>query len=138
MMHELELGDAALDEAAAAIGDGPVVMINLLRFRDTPDYPADFADAKPNSLSGYYDGYVGGFREACAAVGVIPERLYAGARVHGLRAGPGDDWDEIAVVRYDSFADLRRVLDSETYRSRAKPHRFAVVADWRFIATRAR
>jgi hypothetical protein len=138
MMQTPELDETALDVAEQAIGDGPVVMVNLLRFHATPDYPASFGDAKPDSLSGYYEGYVGGFRETCEAVGVVPELLHAGPRVHSLLAGPDDDWDEIAVVRYDSFADLRKILGSETYAQRAKPHRFAVVADWRFIATKGR
>jgi hypothetical protein len=137
-MHALELDTVALDEATQAIGKGPVVMVNLLRFRDTPEYPADFADAKPDSRIGYYEGYVGGFRAACEELGVTSQLLFAGARVHSLLAGPGDDWDEMAVVRYDSFADLRKILDSETYTRRAKPHRFATLSDWRFIATQTR
>ncbi len=137
-MHALELDPAALDEAAQAIGDGPVVMINLLRFRDTPEYPAGFVDAKPDSRSGYYEGYVGGFRAACEEIGVAPQLLFAGPRVYGLLASPDDNWDEIAVVRYGRFADLRKILDSDTYVRRAKPHRFAVLADWRFIAAQAR
>ena len=137
-MGSLQLDETALDAAEKAIGDGPVVMVNLLRFRATPNYSAGFEDAKPDSLSGYYEGYVGGFRESCAEVRVVPQVLFAGPRVHSLLAGHDDDWDEIALVRYDSFADLRKILESKTYAQRAKPHRLAVVADWRFIATKCR
>jgi len=84
MMQTPELDETALDVAEQAIGDGPVVMVNLLRFHATPNYPASFGDAKPDSLSGYYEGYVGGFRETCEAVGVVPELLHAGPRVHSL------------------------------------------------------
>lgn len=138
MTHSLELCESALDSAAEATGDGPVIMVNLLRFRETPLYPTGFPDAKLDSLSGYYDGYVGGFRQACEDVGVVPELLHAGPRVYNLLAGSDDSWDEIAVVRYVSFADLRKILESATYARQAKPHRLAVVADWRFIATTAR
>ncbi len=138
MTQANELNDAALDEAAQAIGRGPIVMVNLIRFRDTPDYAHDFAEAKPDSRSGYYEGYVGGFYAACEDVGVTPQLVFAGQRIHGLLAGPDDIWDDIVAVRYESFADLRAILDSDVYTRRAKPHRFAVVADWRFIATRAR
>ncbi|WP_084579353.1 hypothetical protein [Sphingomonas azotifigens] len=137
-MQANELDDIALDEAARAIGGGPMVMVNLVKFREVPDYPDRFTAAKPDSRSGYYEGYVGGFRAACEAVGVTPQLLYAGQRIHGLLAGPDDHWDDIVVVRYESFADLRAILDSDVYARRAKPHRFAAVADWRFIATRAR
>jgi hypothetical protein len=138
MTRTLELDEAALDEAAQAIGHGPVVMVNLLRFRDAPVYPTGFADAKPDSRSGYHEGYVGGFRAACEELGVVPQLLFAGQRVHSLLAGADDDWDEIAIVRYESFADLRSTLESDTYARCAKPHRFAAVADWRFIATKPR
>ncbi|WP_242130093.1 hypothetical protein [Sphingobium sp. Sx8-8] len=115
MTCNLELTEAALDDATRAIGDGPVVMVNLLKFRDTPDYPAGFADAKPDSRSGYYEGYVGGFRQACADIGITPDPVlvYAGSLVSGILAGPDDDWDEIVVVRYSGFEDLRRILAND-------------------------
>lgn len=137
-MQANELDADGLDKAEQAIGQGPVVMVNLVRFRDAPDYAEGFAEAKRDSRSGYYEGYVGGFYAACEEVGVKPQLVFAGQRIHSLLAGPDDDWDDIVVVRYDSFADLRAILDSEVYARRAKPHRFAVIADWRFIATRAR
>jgi hypothetical protein len=137
VIKTLELSDLALDEAGRMLGDAPVVMVNLLWFRDVPEYPADFPEAKPDSRTGYYEGYVGGFRQTCEELGIVPELLHAGPRMAGLLAGSADDWDEIAVVRYRCFDDLRRILASETYAVRARPHRFAVLADWRFIATRA-
>ena len=138
MNPSLELDDHQLDEAARAVGDGPVVMVNLLRFRETPDYPLGFEGAHPDSRSGYYHGYVGGFRLAAEELGLVPELVYAGSRLAGLLDDPDDRWDEIAIVRYADFADLRRILASDTYVRHAKPHRFAVLVDWRFIATRER
>lgn len=138
MTRSLELDERRLEDAARAVGDGPVVMVNLLRFRATPDYPAGFEDAYHDSRRGYYEGYVGGFRAACAELGVTPELVYAGVRCAGIHVGADDDWDEIVLVRYAAFDDLRRILSSDTYIRRAKPHRFAILADWRFIATKAR
>lgn len=138
MIPNLELDDCQMDEAARAIGDGPIVMVNLLRFRERPDYPVGFEGARPDSRSGYYEGYVGGFRRAAAELGLTPELVYAGVRLADLVVGPDDTWDEIAVVRYAAFADLRRIMVSDTYVRHAKPHRFAVLADWRFIATKER
>ncbi|RAH96115.1 hypothetical protein DLJ53_33365 [Acuticoccus sediminis] len=137
-MHSIELSPAALDAAEQAAGDGPVVMVNLLKFRDRPDYPQNFEGARSDSRTGYFEGYVGGFMAACGDVGVTPQPLYAGRQFGGIMVGEDDAWDDIAVVWYDRFADLRRVLASETYIRSAKPHRFAVLADWRFIATRSR
>lgn len=138
MNPNMALKDPELDQAARAIGDGPVVMVNLLRFRATPDYPLGFEGAHADSRSGYYHGYVGGFRLAAEELGIAPELVYAGAQLAGLLVGQDDLWDEIAIVRYADFADLRRILASDTYVRHAKPHRFAVLADWRFIATKER
>jgi hypothetical protein len=132
-----ELTSQALDAAAAVAGDGPVVMVNLLWFRGAPDYPAGFADARPDARSAYYGGYVGAFRAVCAEIGVSTELVYAGGRLSGLLAGPDDDWDDIVVVRYDRLADLRKIVTSETYIRTAAPHRKAAIADWRFFATRS-
>lgn len=134
-MRAIELTTAALDAAEQALGTGQVVMVNLLWFRDAPDYPEGFADAKPDARSGYYEGYVGGFTATCQALGIAPELIYAGTQRSGILAGPGDDWDEIVVVRYQGFADLRKILEHDTYLTTAKPHRLAAIADWRFIAT---
>ncbi|WP_338661977.1 hypothetical protein VQH23_17310 [Pararoseomonas sp. SCSIO 73927] len=135
-MNELSL--EAFDAAAGAVGDGPVVMVNLLRFRARTEYPAGFEGARPDPRSAYYEGYVGGFRAAAAELGVSATLVYAGHWVSGLLAGPEDGWDDIVVVRYERFADLRAILASESYARGAVPHRLAGIADWRFIATRAR
>jgi hypothetical protein len=135
--HSLKLDEKMLDEAGRAIGEGPVVMVNLLRFREKPDYPSNFAEAMPDARQGYYQGYVSGFRAACAEVGVTPEVVYVGARVASVLAGPDDLWDDIAIVRYPSFDDFRRIIATDTYVSQAAPHRLAALADWRFTATKA-
>ena len=51
-----DLTTAAMDAAAPAIGDGPVTMVNLLWFRDTPGYEPGFTAAKPDVRSAYYEG----------------------------------------------------------------------------------
>lgn len=53
-MQGRDFDAAALDEAKRAIGGAPIVMVNLLRFRDTPDHPDGFADVRPDAASGYY------------------------------------------------------------------------------------
>ncbi|MET0904511.1 MAG: hypothetical protein ABWY10_00425, partial [Tardiphaga sp.] len=94
-----ELTTAAIDAAAAAVGDGPVVMINLLWFRDVPDYPAGFEDIKADARSAYYEGYAGAFQAIAQKLGIASQLIYAGDRLHGLLAGPDDDWDAIVIVR---------------------------------------
>lgn len=133
MMNELT--SSALDAAERIVGDGPVVMVNLLWFRDQPAYPAGFATAKPDPRSAYYEGYAGAFRAIAGDMGIAVQLVHAGRRQHSVLAGPEDDWDDIVIVRYECFADLRRIADSEAYATTASPHRLAGVAKWRFIAT---
>lgn len=136
-MQTNELTTAAMDAAEQVVGEGPVVMVNLLWFRDVPDYPDGFDNAKPNSRTAYYEGYAGAFQSIARELGIATQLIYAGDRSHGLIAGPEDDWDAIVIVRYDRFSDLKRIVESDTYRMAASPHRLAGVANWRFFATRA-
>jgi uncharacterized protein (DUF1330 family) len=56
--------------------------------------------------------------------------------VRGVLVGAeGENWDDIVIVRYSSFAALRRILESSAYEAEAAPHRRAALADWRFIVT---
>jgi len=132
-----DLTPAAMQSAAQAIEDGPVVMVNLLWFRDAPDYPEGFDDPKPDARSAYFEGYAGAFRAIAWEQSVTSQLVYVGHRLHGLLAGPDEDWDAIVIVRYERFADLRRIVESEAYSRTASPHRRAAIANWRFFATRA-
>jgi uncharacterized protein (DUF1330 family) len=75
---------------------GPVVMLNLLRFR--PE----------GGREGYLE-YVRRFRSEGARFGA--EVLYAGDGSTALVADPGQAWDAVLVVRYPSrraFSDMVR------------------------------
>lgn len=131
-----ELTTATMDAAAPAIGDGPVTMVNLLWFRDALAYDTESDGAKSDVRSAYYEGYAGAFVEVARELGVEGvEVVFVGSRKDGLVAGTGDNWDDIVIVRYRSFADFRRIVESEQYLSKANPHRIASIANWRLVAT---
>lgn len=136
-MQMNELTPGTLAAAEREIGQGPVVMVNLLWFRTAAEYPANFEGAKPDARSAYYEAYAGAFRAIAQEMGVATELVYAGSRLAGFIAGSDDDWDDMVLVRYNSLADLRKVVESETYAVRANPHRMASIRNWRFIATRS-
>lgn len=133
-----ELDPAVLRAAHAAIGDGPVVMVNLLWFHPSPRYPAGFTKAQPGSREAYYQGYAGAIRSVAAELGIEMQLVYAGDRLNSLLAGPDEDWDDIVMVRYASVDDLRRIVEHDAYRESAQPHRLAAVANWRFFVTRSK
>ena len=75
---------------------GPVVMLNLLRFR-------------PDGGREGYAAYVEHFRRTSSPFGA--EVLYMGAGSSVLVAEPGQAWDAVLLVRYPSrqaFSDMVR------------------------------
>lgn len=75
---------------------GPVVMLNLLRF-------------KPDGGREGYLQYVEHFRRTASGFGA--EVLYAGEGSTALVAEPGQSWDAVLIVRYptrQAFSDMVR------------------------------
>ena len=87
-----------LDHFLADDPGGPVVMLNLLRFR-------------PGGAERYDD-----YRQALLASGVAAdaEPLFLGA---GYPALEGEDWDAVALVRYPSRAAFAGMIRSPEYRA---------------------
>ncbi|UNZ53054.1 MULTISPECIES: hypothetical protein [Agrobacterium] len=135
---ELEaLSPETLADAAKRLGGGPVVMINFLRFRDRPLYSDGFEHVKTTSRSAYYEGYASAFQQIATALNISTELIYAGSQLMTLLPKESEVWDDIVIVRYDSFADLCSIIDTPEYALQAEPHREASVAGWRFVATRS-
>lgn len=135
-MQLTELTAAAMDSAAASVGAGPVTMVNLLWFRQKPEYAIGFEDARPDVHGAYYEAYAGAFMIVAETLGVEGvEVVFVGSRKAGLVVDIDDDWDDIVIVRYQSFMDFRRIVESDEYVRQADPHRVASVANWRLIVT---
>ena len=131
-----DLTKEALDAAAPALASGPVTMVNLLWFRPEVAYAGEITDPQPDPRSALYKGYVSAFGAVSEELGVSGiEPVFVGHRAAGLVAAPEDDWDDIVIVRYRSFADFRKIVESDHYARRAKPHHHAAVANWRITAT---
>jgi uncharacterized protein (DUF1330 family) len=92
----ISFDDAGLERYLAEDPDGPVVMMNLLRFR--PDGGAE-----------KYLAYAQQFESAGINAKYGVELLYAGLGGAPLVAEAGQDWDMVALVRYPSrrhFVDM--------------------------------
>ncbi|MGI4747866.1 MAG: hypothetical protein ACRYGI_16095 [Janthinobacterium lividum] len=133
----IELAPEALDAAGHALeGVGPVLMINLLRYRLQSDY-GDGTKLPPCSgKEAYFGRYLPAFAK-------VVERIARGTTfapvllgcVHATLVAPaGEVWDDIAIIEYPSFDALRRIVSSADYAAEAAPHRRAALADWRFFA----
>jgi hypothetical protein len=125
---------AAVAEAAKAIGDGPVFMLNLLRFRDQAHYGAESQLPPCTGREAYFERYAPAFRKIGGPLGV--RLFWAGRMLAPLVAGDGESWDDVAVVEYPHFGAFQEATQCAQYAAEAAPHRLAALRDWRLIATR--
>jgi uncharacterized protein (DUF1330 family) len=103
--------------------DGPIYMLNLLKFKDR----AEYEDGRETDLTGReaYNLY------GAEVVGILPdyqgELVFVGD-VTFLAIGQADElWDEVALVKYPSRAELLAMSTSEEWQA-ASVHRTAGLA----------
>lgn len=103
--------------------DGPIYMVNLLRFKDR----AEYEDGRETDLTG---------REAYqlygqAVTGLLPEfggEIVFLGDVTFLALGQVEElWDEVAIAKYPARADLLAMSNSEAWQE-AAVHRTAGLA----------
>ena len=93
--------------------NGPFVMVNLLKFKET----AEYADGSDSDLSGAaaYARYGKAIQACLAAIG--GRQIYAG-NVNGMMIGEVEDqWDMIALVEYPSLAAMQKMISSPEYQA---------------------
>jgi len=108
--------------------DGPIIMLNLLKFRDRAAYAADAGEPERTGAEAY-----GVYSEtAVRKVQEVGGSLYVGSPAHAPVVGPDGEWDIVALVKYPSrHAFLKMVADPE-YQA-CTHHRTAALADSRLI-----
>jgi hypothetical protein len=115
-------GLAELDQQA------PVVMLNLMRFRE-------------RSLDGDGSGWDAYLRYSALTVPMIKARggtlLWTGdAKTVALGSEAGHQWDYLALVYYPTVVAFIDMMTSEDYEQRCDPHRINGCAEHVVIATR--
>ena len=106
---------------------GPVVMVNLMRFR-------------ARSLDGDGSGWDAYLRYSALTVPMIKARggtlLWTGdAKAVALGRQEGNQWDYLALVYYPTVAAFIDMMTSADYESRCDPHRTNGCAEHVIIAT---
>lgn len=112
--------------------DGPVTMLNLLRFREVADYSAFPGLAPPSPISGSaaYDRYIRHTMPFLAASGGSVQYLGVGGPSF---VGPVDErWDLVMLVRQASIGSFFAFAADEGYLA-GVGHRTAAVADSRLF-----
>ena len=127
--HPVTPSDDQLAELASTRIEGPVVMLNLLRFRATAAYP----DGRDGGTGA--DAYG---RYAEVAMRKVTERggrlLYAAAADQTVIGPSHEKWDQIAIVEYPNRAAFLDMVQDPEYLD-AHVHREAGLEDTRLIAT---
>lgn len=98
----ITLNTAALDPYLAEDPDGPVVMLNLLRFR-------------PEGGQQKYFEYVEQFGATGVQARYGVELMYVGAGGVALAAESGQDWDMVALVRYPNRQTFLDMINDPDY-----------------------
>ena len=112
--------------------DTPIVMLNLLKFREMADYPADSEHAPCSGREAYarYSAH------ATKAVGNTGGGVvWAGSALSHPIAPPDEQWDEVLLISYPSVqAFLGMVMDPEYQKQSI--HRTAALEDARLVCMR--
>ena len=113
--------------------DSPVVMLNLLRYREKAAYPEGF-EAEPCSGREAYQRYAAVALQRVASVG--GRILWMGRARTTVIAPEGEAWDDVVLVEYPSRKAFLEMVSQPEYLA-AAPHRTAALADSRLVATTA-
>jgi len=121
--------DAIAAAAAALPAEQPVVMLNLLRYREQAAY--DDPTQPPRTGEQAFQAYIEAFLQYNdPAEFTIVFQGAAQAQLAGL---PGEQWDAVALVEYRNLDVFRRWVESDFYTSQIEPIRRAALADWRLL-----
>ncbi len=122
--------DASIDPTRDQVRDlrdngpeGPVVMLNLLKFREVANYPAgsEFAGCSGREA---YARYQHNFTVAVGATSQA-QVLHDGPVMRTfIGDAAGQDWDRMLIVRYPSRRHFLAMMADETYQA-GLVHRYA-------------
>jgi hypothetical protein len=107
----------------------PVLMLNLLEFRESASYPAEMSEPERSGYEAYMiygtatSGLIG------SVGGHIVNQAHGGSSFIGTHA---DNWDMLALVSYPTIAGFLKMLAMPEYR-RWLPHRTAGLKRTRLI-----
>ncbi|MFT4572092.1 MAG: hypothetical protein ACI8TX_002193 [Hyphomicrobiaceae bacterium] len=130
-MKTVEPSPERLQAFANAALQGPIVMLNLLRYREQAEYPQGYG-AEPCSGREAYHRYGEVVVARIATVG--GELVWMGSAQFSVIAPAGEEWDDVVLVRYPSREAFLEMVAQPEYIA-ATPHRTAALEDSRLVVT---
>ncbi len=121
---------AAIAFAKGYPADTPVVMLNLLRYRDQAVYEAGATDGTPCTGREAYARYSERVAPLLKAAG--GQVLWSGSSQWALIAPPDEQWDTVLLVRYPSKDAFLGMANSAAYLA-ITHHRSAALEDSRLV-----
>lgn len=127
---------AALEKLLADGHKGPLVMLNMLNFREQADYSAvpELAPEKPVSGEQAYGLYIKAVAPLLAKH--KGELLLAGSALHFLIGPENQHWDKVLLIKQNSAADFLAFIQDPDY-LKIVGHRQAALADSRLLPIKA-
>jgi uncharacterized protein (DUF1330 family) len=118
------------EEAISAVPKGvPVVMINMLRFRENAKYPDGRSDISGRDAYAIYSGEA--FKHL---IKYGAEIVWFGEALASVIGPNNECWDQIFLVRYPSIDVFIEMINSASYQD-ILVHRSSALKDSRLIAT---
>jgi uncharacterized protein (DUF1330 family) len=103
-------------------GQGPVLMLNLIKFKDK---------------TVYFEEYIPAFNRVVQQLGIEGVNVKIVSEVvANIVANENEQWDEVVLVEYPSAEAFLTIAQSELYQEIANPLREAGTAELKLIMTR--
>jgi hypothetical protein len=103
-------------------GKGPILMLNMLKFKDRRVY---------------FEEYIPAFNYVINQLGITGVKVSLVTEVLGnIVAAEDEVWDAIALVKYPSAESFKAMAMSDVYQDIAEPLRVAALDDLKLIMTR--
>ena len=132
-MKTIELNEEKLPEILEAIPkEIPIVMLNLLKFAKTANYPDGNDREESSGRTAYYEGYLAQAKDKIHEIGGTI--LYNGTVCAEIIGEDFEYWDGIILVEYPSIEDLMNMISTPEYQA-LRIHRAAGLEDSRLVAT---
>ena len=114
--------------------DTPIRMLNLIKFHDLAQYPADHPDhGKGVTGREAYRIYAEGFQDVAAKLGA---KMVWQGNLECTVTGPPGEWDEAFVMGYPNSKAFFAMVTDPGYKAEVVAHRTAAVKDSRLIRFR--